>query len=180
MTLRSPHTAATIACGLLMVFQSVATAVPARAQVPAPAQVPPPPPAPASKHSMFDAEFRIDGLIARVSAAQAGAGVTAVAGTYVRAGVVGGLGLSRDGLSGRIDGIARFHSDPFRQSQWAPYGGGGISGRFDRVAGARAYLLVLAGLDGPIKNGMTPSIELGLGGGARIGVILRQATAERR
>ena len=79
-----------------------------------------------------------------------------------------------------LDGLARFHLDPFRQSRWAPYGGAGISGRFDRVSGARAYLLVVAGLDGPIRNGMTPSVELGLGGGARLGVILRRATGERR
>lgn len=153
-----------------MFFQSLAMPGQANAQVAAPA----------AKPSVIDPEFRVDGLIARVSAVQAGVGVTAVAGIYVRAGIVGGLGFSRDGLSARIDGIARFHSDPFRQSRWAPYGGGGISGRFDRIAGPRAYLLVLAGVDGPVKNGMTPSIEVGLGGGARIGVILRRATAGRR
>jgi len=89
--------------------------------------------------------------------------------------------------------VARFHFDPFRQSRWAPYGGGGISGRFDRGArccrlndgpetgeSARAYLLLLLGLDGPVYGGATPSFELGLGGGARIGVIFRRATAERR
>jgi len=177
MTLRSPLTAATIVCGLLMVFQIVGTPGKAVSQVPAPSPLPP---APAAKPSIVDPEVRIDGIIARVSALQAGAGVTVVAGTYVRAGIVGGLGFSRDGLSGRIDGFARFHSDPFRQSRWAPYGGGGISGRFDRVAGARAYLLLLAGIDGPVMNDMTPSVELGLGGGARIGVILRRATGERR
>ena len=178
MTLRSPLTPATIACGLLMVFQGVATPGKALSQVPAPSPVAPP--AQAAKRSIVDPEFRIDGIIARVSALQAGAGVTVVAGTYVRAGIVSGLGFSHDGLSGRIDGFARFHSDPFRQSRWAPYVGGGISGRFDRVAGARAYLLFLAGLDGPVNNGVTPSVELGLGGGARIGVILRRATGERR
>jgi hypothetical protein len=170
MTFRSPLTAATLAGGLFLFFQSAATPGKILAQVPAPA----------AKASILDPEFRIDGIIARVSALQVGAGVTMVAGTYVRSGIVGALGFSRDGLSGRIDGIARFHFDPFRQSRWAPYGGGGISGRFDRIAGARAYLLLLAGLDGPVRNGMTPSVELGLGGGARIGVILRRATGERR
>jgi hypothetical protein len=174
MKLRSPLTAATIAGGLLVFLQ---TAAPGEALTQVPTL---PAPAAAAKASNFDPEIRIDGIIARVTALQAGVGVTVVAGTYVRSGIIGGLGFSRDGLSGRIDGITRFHFDPFRQSQWAPYGGGGISGRFDRVAGARAYLLLLAGLDGPIKNGMTPSVELGLGGGARIGVILRRATAGRR
>lgn len=127
-----------------------------------------------------DAEFRVDAIVARVSAVQAGIGVTAVTGTYLRSGVVGAVGLSRHGLSGRIDAVARFHFDPFRQSRWAPYGGGGISGRFDRDEGAHAYLLVLLGLDGPLRHGMSPSFEVGLGGGARVGVIFRQATGERR
>lgn len=170
MTRGSPLLPATLVWGMLMFFQSAAMPAQGHAQGPTPA----------AKPSLIDPEFRIDGIIARVSAIQAGAGATMVAGTYVRAGIVGGLGFSRDGLSGRIDGFARFHSDPFRQSQWAPYGGGGISGRFDRVTGARAYLLLLAGIDGPVKNGVTSSVELGLGGGARIGVILRRATGERR
>ncbi|MEP6904451.1 MAG: hypothetical protein ABI875_00130 [Gemmatimonadales bacterium] len=170
----SPLAAATVAGTLLVFVGSVVTPANAPAQAPGAAG------GKSARSSVFAPEFRIDGIIAGVSALQAGAGVTMVSGTYVRTGVVGGLGFSRDGLSGRIDGFARFHFDPFRQSGWAPYGGGGISGRFDRVAGARAYLLLLAGLDGPIKNGITPSVELGLGGGARIGVILRRGTAERR
>ena len=127
-----------------------------------------------------DAEGRIDGIIARISALHAGAGFTVPLGTYLRAGVAGAVGFSRDGLSGRTDGFARFHFDPFRQSRWAPYGGGGISGRFDRGEKPRAYLLLLLGLDGPVYSGATPSLELGLGGGARIGVIVRRAAAERR
>jgi len=174
MKFRSPLTAATIAGALLVLVGSAVT------PLKAPGQAPVATGGKSAKASVFAPEFRIDGIIANVSALQAGAGLTIVTGTYVRSGVVGGLGFSREGLSGRVDGFARFHFDPFRQSQWAPYGGGGISGRFDRVAGARAYLLLLAGLDGPIKNGITPSVELGLGGGARIGVILRRGTAERR
>ena len=103
-----------------------------------------------------------------------------VAGTYVRTGAVAAVGFSRDGLSGRLDAMARFHFDPVRQSRWAPYGGGGLSGRFDRGEKARAYLMLLLGLDGPVYGGATPSFELGLGGGTRIGVIIRRATAERR
>lgn len=164
--------------------------------VPAPIPVAPPSPAaapPGRRASRADAEARVDGIIARVSAVHAGVGFTAPVGNYIRAGLVGAVGFSRNGLSGRLDGVARFHFDPFRQSRWAPYGGGGISGRFDREAyycplggcveprgKARAYLLLLLGLDGPIYSGVTPSFELGLGGGGRIGLILRRATAERR
>jgi hypothetical protein len=127
-----------------------------------------------------DGEVRLDGIIARVGAVQLGVGATSMAGTYVRIGGDAALGLSSRGLSGRIDGLARFHFDPFRQSRWAPYGGGGISGRFDKGEKARAYLLVFLGIDGPITGSVTPSFELGLGGGGRAGVILRQARKERR
>jgi hypothetical protein len=138
------------------------------------------PVAPDSAKTPFDPELRLDAIIARISAAQVGAGFTMVTGLYVRSGIVGAVGASRHGLSGRIDGFTRFHFDPFRQSRWAPYGGGGLSGRFDEGEKPRAYLLVLLGLDGPIHHGMTSSFELGLGGGARAGVTLRRATTERR
>ncbi len=127
-----------------------------------------------------DAEMRLDGIISRVSAVQLGVGLMTTAGYYVRLGADGALGFSRNGLSGRIDGLARFHFDPFRQSRWAPYGGGGISGRFDKGEKARAYLLVFWGMDGPVSGGVAPSVELGLGGGGRIGIILRQARKEGR
>ena len=127
-----------------------------------------------------DAEMRLDGIISRVSTVQLGVGLMTPAGYYVRLGADGALGSSRHGLSGRIDGLARFHFDPFRQSRWAPYGGGGISGRFDKGEKGRAYLLVFLGMDGPIEGSVTPSIELGLGGGARVGVVLRQARKDRR
>ncbi len=128
----------------------------------------------------FDPEARADAIVARVSSVQAGLGLTMVMGIYVRSGVVVAAGASRHGVSGRIDAFTRFHFDPFRESRWGPYAGGGLSTRFDRDEKTRAYLLVLMGLDGPVSGGMTPSLELGLGGGARLGVILRRAAAERR
>lgn len=128
----------------------------------------------------LDGEARLDGIIARVGAVQLGVGGTTVAGSYVRIGMDAALGFSRHGLSGRIDGLARFHFDPFRQSRWAPYGGGGVSGRFDKEEKARAYLLVFLGIDGPVSGSIRPSFELGLGGGVRVGMILRQARKERR
>lgn len=125
-------------------------------------------------------EGRVDVIGAKRSAAQAGIGILMFAGTYVRTGIVGALGATRDGLSSRADGFALFHLDPFRESRWAPYGGAGVSGRFDEGSRPRAYLLVFAGVDGPVKNGLTTSFEAGLGGGARLGLIVRQAVTERR
>ncbi len=122
-----------------------------------------------------DAEARIDGIIARTSALHFGAGFSAPIGIYTRPGADAALGFSRHGLSGRVDLFTRFHFDPFRQSKWGPYGGGGVSGRFDKDEKSHAYLLIFLGVDGPVSRGMSPSFEVGLGGGARVGVVLRQA-----
>jgi hypothetical protein len=124
-------------------------------------------------------EARIDGYVAGPAAIHAGAGFTVPMGTYVRSGIDGAIGSSKDGISGRMDAFARFHLDPFRQHRWAPYGGGGLTARFDDNRSTRYYLLVFLGVDGPAVNRISTSIEAGLGGGGRIGVIVRRA-GERR
>jgi len=101
-------------------------------------------------------------------------------GTYVRSGLDAAIGTSEHGISGRIDLVNRFHLDPFRQHKWAAYAGGGLTARFDDNRSNRLYLLFFAGIDGPASRGFGTSIEAGLGGGARLGVILRKTTKERR
>jgi hypothetical protein len=131
-------------------------------------------------------EGRVDGLFAHTSGVEGGLGVSVPAGLYMRTGLVAGLGLGRNGAEGRTDLIARFSLDPFRQSRWAPYAGGGISGRYrvEEDGGTHAYLLVFLGVEGPLAIGRTsgwvPALELGLGGGARVGVILRRGINGRR
>ena len=125
-------------------------------------------------------EGRADAIYSETPTAQIGIGVSMFGGTYVRTGIVAAIGANDKGVTGRTDGFVRFHLDPFRQSRWAPYGGAGLSGRYDAGSRPRAFILVFAGIDGPVRNGMTTSFEVGLGGGARIGVVLRQAVAERR
>lgn len=124
-------------------------------------------------------EGRIDAIAAGPAAIHVGAGFTVPMGTYVRAGADAAIGSSRDGISGRVDGFARFHLDPLRQHRWAPYGGGGLTARFDDNRSTRYYLLVFLGIDGPVSHKLSTSFEAGLGGGGRIGVIVRRA-AERR
>lgn len=124
-------------------------------------------------------EGRIDAIAAGPAAIHAGAGFTVPMGTYVRSGMDAGIGSSRNGISGRVDGFARFHLDPLRQHKWAPYGGGGLTARFDDNRSTRYYLLVFLGIDGPAARGLSTSFEAGLGGGGRFGVIVRQA-GERR
>jgi hypothetical protein len=123
---------------------------------------------------------RVDVIVAGNSAAHIGAGVAFATGTYLRSGVEAAAGASRDGLSGRLDLVNRFHLDPFRESAWAPYAGGGLTARFDAGSKSRVYLLVLFGVDGPAKRGLTTSFEAGFGGGGRIGILIRRASAERR
>lgn len=132
----------------------------------------------AQEATPLQAEVRLDAMTGAAWAVQAGAGVTAPLGTYVRFGVVGGLGPGADGMTGRGDLFARFTLDPFRQRRWAPYGAGGVSARFG--GGSRNYLLLLAGVEGPARRGVAPAVEVGFGGGFRAGVILRRAFARRR
>ena len=134
----------------------------------------------------FQSEGRLDAILARVGALHAAYGISIPAGIYVRTGVVAGVGLAPHGLEGRTDIISRFSLDPFRQSRWAPYGGGGLSGRFrsKRDGSSKAYLLVFLGAEGPLpfgqSSGLVPAFEVGLGGGTRLSVILRQGIAARR
>jgi hypothetical protein len=131
-------------------------------------------------------ELRLDGIVAHTAGVEAGLGITIPAGLYVRSGLVAGVGAGRHGVEGRTDLISRFSLDPFRQSRWAPYGGGGVSGRYRSKldGGSRGYLLVFFGVEGPLPlgrtSGLVPAFELGLGGGARVGVILRRGINARR
>lgn len=134
----------------------------------------------------IQSEGRIDAIFARSGGVDAAYGFTVPAGIYVRSGLVAGIGAGRHGLEGRTDLISRFSFDPFRQSRWAPYGGAGLSGRYRSKldGGSRAYLLVFLGVEGPLplgeRSGWVPAVEVGLGGGARVGLILRRGINARR
>ena len=134
----------------------------------------------------FQSEVRLDGLFARSSAVHAAYGFTVPVGLYVRTGLVNGLGVGPRGVEGRTDIVARFSFDPFRQSRWAPYGGAGVSGRYreELDGGTRAYILVFLGIEGPLpigeRSGWVPAFEVGLGGGARVGFLLRRGVNARR
>jgi hypothetical protein len=71
-------------------------------------------------------EGRVDGIFARTAGVEGGLGLTVPGGIYVRSGLIAGLGAGRHGVEGRTDFVSRFSLDPFRQSRWAPYAGGGI------------------------------------------------------
>ncbi|MBA3656509.1 MAG: hypothetical protein H0W69_04065 [Gemmatimonadaceae bacterium] len=126
-------------------------------------------------------EFRIDGIVSKSTAVQAGGGVLFPLGTYVRSGLVVGAGITGGKPGFRADFVNAFHVDPFRESRWGPYGAGGFSFRHDEAGkGSNTFLLVLIGVEGPPRNGFSPAFELGLGGGVRAGVILRRAQGRNR
>jgi len=128
-------------------------------------------------------ELRADLLAAHATSGQLGAALSIPLGLYVRGSLAAGAGTAwRDGRStaaGRIDATARFLLDPFRERRWGPYGLAGGSVRYyaDRW---RPYLLLGVGIEGPAHRRFVPAIELGLGGGARVGIAIRRAIPDRR
>ena len=131
-------------------------------------------------------ELRGDAIASKWTAGQGALGLTVPAGLYVRSGIVVGVGGGARGFDSRMDLVSRFSVDPFRQSRWAFYAGGGLGGRYvqrDSPKG-HAYLLILAGIEGPLQNGAAsgwvPAFELGLGGGARAGFAVRRGINGRR
>lgn len=124
-------------------------------------------------------ELRADLLVGRRPAVQAGAGIQVPLGYYVRIGGDAAVGSRIDGeyagrLDGRIDLLGRFLLDPFRQSAYGVSAGAGLSSRL--TPGQRATPLLLVALDLELRKtpGWTPALQVGLGGGARVGLVLRR------
>jgi hypothetical protein len=131
------------------------------------------------------AEYRADAIIARGTAAQLGAGVILPLGVYVRLGVDAAAGATwRHGQTvggGRVDAIARFLLDPFRESRLGFSVGGGVSAPIGSGEPSQPpYLTVVLDLEGRRHRGVTPALQVGLGGGTRIGVVLRQSPLQWR
>ena len=129
--------------------------------------------------------MRADVIDSKTTALHASVGVNLLGGTYLRIGVLAGGGARRVNdewiASGRADVIARFHVDPFAERKWGAYVGGGATYFVDDGAPGRARAVVVIGVEASRKpRGWMPGVELGLGGGARIGVTLRRARARGR
>jgi hypothetical protein len=121
-------------------------------------------------------EARLDLIAGKNTSLQAGLGLTFPVSTYVGIGGTVGAGISRTGFGARGDLYGRFSLDPYRQYYWEPYIGGGVTTRYDAGGpGTRSYLLGVFGFNGPDAGGVSPGVELGVGGGVRLGVTLRWA-----
>lgn len=131
------------------------------------------------------AEYRVDALIARATSVEAGVGLVFPMGTYVRLGIDAAGGATwRDNVaraSGRIDAIGRFLLDPFREAPVGVSLGGGLSLPYvDGNTRVRPYLTAVVDIEGRMRGRLTPALQVGLGGGTRLGVVLRSSTARWR
>lgn len=124
---------------------------------------------------------------------QAGAGLSIRAGWYVRAAfaVLGGA-VRDDSLTrgvARAEAAIRFHLDPFFEAPGCGrgesgracrgiYGGVGLSQRFVEDAADDPALLLLFGIEGRRTRSGVWALELGVGGGVRVGATWRQARAD--
>jgi len=146
----------------------------ARAQVPRP---------------MTQPELRLDGIFGDQPAVQVGAGVQIPMGYYVRVGFDVAVGVSTEDrkallgsadtppgpLDGRADLLVRFLLDPFRQSAFGLSLGGGLSARSEPGDRVRPRLLVAMDIEGHRSaRGVVPALQVGLGGGLRVGLVLRR------
>ena len=132
----------------------------------------------------FQPEARADFIDARSAAAHLGLGFSVPASTYVRLGMVAAVGPAWSDdtahVAGRVDGLVRFVVDPLREFRWAPYASGGIGALYDRNERWRAVLVGVLGIEGPPAGSVVPAVEIGFGGGARVGIALRRAMPGRR
>lgn len=128
--------------------------------------------------------MRADYIGSRAAAAHLGFGLNVPATTYVRLGIVAAMGQAWSGddatIAGRVDGLVRFVLDPLRESRWAPYAAGGIGAIYDGSEKWRGVLVGALGVEGPVAGCVVPAIEVGFGGGVRVGVAFRRAMRGRR
>jgi hypothetical protein len=141
----------------------------------------------AARSSLPPLELRVDAIDVRsidTGTLQGGVGANVPLGTYVRLELVGAAGITRvDSVnhnSARVDAIARFLLDPFNEATWGLSLGGGMSAIFEASAVTREYLVVVADLEAPRIGAVTPALQIGLGGGVRIGLVIRASRAGRR
>lgn len=136
-------------------------------------------------------ELRADLLRGNRPAVQLGGGVQIPIGYYVRLGLIAAVGVRIDDATarpagsrstdGRLDVLARFLLDPFRQTRYGVSLGGGMSLRAEPGERARPVLLVAMDLEGRrAGQGWVPAVQLGLGGGARLGIVFRRGAAGSR
>jgi hypothetical protein len=125
-------------------------------------------------------EVRVDGILAsRVTTAHLGVGATRVVSRNLELQlVIGGGTAFREGSSenaaaGRADLLARFAPLPADRQRWSAYVAGGLSALVERGTRGRAVLALLVGMEGGRARETRSFVELGVGGGVRLGAGVR-------
>jgi len=139
---------------------------------------------PALAQGVAGPEARLDILVGRSAALHVGAALGLRTGLYVRPMVVVAAGPAwlndTARASGRVEALARFVLDPFRESQVGMYAQGGLTALYDPWDRWRGALSVAVGAELPARAGGVWAVEVGLGGGVRFGLALRRAAPGRR
>jgi hypothetical protein len=129
-------------------------------------------------------EARAEAALTRHLSALVMGGANAPIGNYVRVGAAVGAGVAdfEDGpvVATRADVALRFLLDPFAEHAWGPYAGGGLTVRRDGTDPARAGLLLVLGVEGRRARRWTPAVEVALGEGVRLAVVLRKRRTNGR
>lgn len=124
-------------------------------------------------------EVRVETITGRPWSLLGGVGVNVAAGTYTRLGVNAAAGIarvdSRTVAAGRVDGIGRFLLDPFRQSPTGLYGLAGVSAMYLEHDGWTPRVVLGLGLEGRTRGRRITSVEVALGGGVRLAIVVRRA-----
>ncbi len=133
----------------------------------------------------WQGEARLEVIAGRTTEWHASAGANASLGLYTRLAFLAGAGVRRVAgdwhRSAHVDAVARFQLDPLLQFKYGAYVGGGATVLADDGAPTRAWTLVVLGVEGaPTRGRWIAGFELGLGGGARLGVTLRRARKQAR
>ena len=131
------------------------------------------------------AEYRLDAIVARTNSVQGGLGLVIPMGTYVRLSIDGAGGATwHDGVSrasARVDAVGRFLLDPLREVPFGLSVGGGLSLPYvDGDKRVQPYVTAIVDLELRRRGRLTPAIQLGLGGGTRVGVVLRSSSTRWR
>jgi hypothetical protein len=138
------------------------------------------------KHETVLPELRVDGFVGRAAGVQLGTGVVLDAGFYTRLALLVAGGAERrpgGGVAGtgRAEAVVRFQTDPLRKSNPGVYFGGGLGIRHTASGPTRGVLVGLVGFEGSYRHShLVPAVELGVGGGARVGVAVRRARIDER
>ena len=128
--------------------------------------------------AMPQVERRLEVAPTPAAGIAAGLGVNVRAGYYARVGMHAAAGVARrgDGVVGvqRIEAVSRFLFDPFGEFPRGLYGGGGFAVRHVPGTPIRGDLVVVVGMEGPLGTRRTvPALEVALGGGVRLSLVVR-------